>query len=131
VLANMDSNLLALMNVSIHQNPLNEIVAVLISSNIDERNARTIRPSSSDDSKIAIQEVQSANLEALLNNLGGKLIDAVVIRVGQDVVNDATLVRGRAVLTEVLDTPVSELAVSDEINVGDYFLDSRALNMLV
>jgi hypothetical protein len=127
----MDSNLLALMNVSIHQNPLNEIVAVLISSNIDQRNARTIRPRSSDDSKIAIQEVQSANLEALLNNLGGKLIDAVVIRVGQDVVNDATLVRGRAVLTEVLDTPVSELAVSDEINVGDYFLDSRALNMLV
>lgn len=46
VLSNMDGDLLTLVMMSVHQNPLNEIIAVLITSNVDQRNAGTIRMSS-------------------------------------------------------------------------------------
>lgn len=35
VLANMDGDLLSLLLMSVHEDPLNEIVAVLITSNVD------------------------------------------------------------------------------------------------
>lgn len=127
MLANVNGDLLALVMMSIHQDPLNQIVAILIASNVDERNTRSIWTLSSDDSQVAIQELESTNLETLLDNLGSKLINAVVVGIGQDVIDDTTLVRGRAVLAQVLDTPVTELTMSDEIDVRDDFFDGRAL----
>ena len=56
MLANMDSNLLTLVVLGVHQNPLDKVVAVLITSNIDERNTWTIRMGRSDDSEIALEE---------------------------------------------------------------------------
>lgn len=67
--ANVNGNLLTLVVVSIHQDPLDEIVAVLIASDVDEWNARTVWTRSGDDAEVAIQKFQTANLEALLNNL--------------------------------------------------------------
>lgn len=127
MLADVDSDLLALVSMGIHQDPLDQVVAVLIPSNVDERNAGTIWTSSGDDTQILIQELVTANLEAFLNNLGRELINAVVIRVVEDVVDNAALVRRRAVLAEVLDTPVAELTMRNEINVGDHLFDGRAL----
>jgi hypothetical protein len=46
------------------------------------------------------------------------------------VIDDLTLVRRRAVLTEVLDAPVAELTMSDEVNVLDNFVNSGALLFL-
>ena len=93
MLANVDSNLLALVMMSVHQNPLNQVVAVLVSSDVDERDTRAIGASSSDNTKIAIQEIKSTNLQALLNNFRRELVDAVVVRVCEDVVDDTTFVR--------------------------------------
>ncbi len=130
VLADMDRNLLSLMVVGVHQDPLDEVVAVLIASNVNKWNAWTIRMSSGDDSEVAIQKLRTTNLEALLNNLGSKLINAVAVGVGQDVINNATLVWRRAMLAEMLNAPVAELTMSDKVDVGDDFLDSRTLLLL-
>lgn len=126
--ADVYGHLFTLVVMRIHQDPLDEIVAVLVPCNVDEGDARSIWPRGSDDPKISIQEVQSANLEALLDNLGGKLVDAVVIRVRENVVDDTTLVRRRAVFAQVLNTPITKLAVGNKVNVGNDFFDRRALS---
>jgi hypothetical protein len=92
VLADVDCDLLSLMMVGIHQNPLYQIVAVLVTGNINQRNARTIWVGGSDDAKVTPEELNTANLQALLYNLGGKLIDAVVVGIVKDVVDDSALV---------------------------------------
>lgn len=130
MLPDVDGDLLLLVVVSVHQNPLDEVIPILISSDVDKWDARTIRPSGGDDQKILVQEIQTTDLEALLHNFGSKLIDAIVVGVGQDVINDATLVGWRAMLAEMLNTPVAELAMSDKVDVGDDFLDSRSLLVL-
>ena len=127
MLANVNSNLLTLVVVSVHQYPLDQIVAVLVSSNVDERDAGTVWSSRGDDTKVAIQKLQAANLQTLLNNFGSKLIDAVIVRVRKDVVDDATLVGGRPMLAEMLNAPVAKLTMSDEVDVCNDFLDCRAL----
>ena len=82
---------------------------------------------SGNDPEVALKKLNTANLQALLDNLGGKLIDAVAVGIVKDVVNDSTLVWRGAMLAEMLNAPVSELTVSDEINVCNDFLDGRAL----
>jgi hypothetical protein len=131
VLADVNSNLLALVGMSVHQDPLDQIVAILIASDVDERDAGTIRASSRDDSEVAIHEVETANLETFLNHLRGELVDAVIIGVGEDVIHDTTLVRGRAVFTQVLNTPIAELTVSDEVDVDNDFFNSGTLRLSV
>jgi hypothetical protein len=79
VLSDMDGNLLALVMMSVHQDPLNEIIAVLITSNIDEGNAWAVWMSSCDNSKVSIQKLWSTNLETLLNHFGSELIHTVVV----------------------------------------------------
>ena len=93
MLANVDSNLLTLMMMMrVHEDPLNQVVAVLVAGNVNKWDAWTVRTSRSDDSKIAIQEIKTANLEALLNDFRSELINAVAVRVGENVVNDTSLV---------------------------------------
>ena len=94
MLADVNSNLLTLMMMRVHKDPLDEIVAVLVASNVDKWDAWAVWASGGDDSKIAIQKFKTTNLETLLNDLGGELIDAIAIRVGKDVVDDSSLVRG-------------------------------------
>lgn len=86
--------------------------------------------SSGDDSEVAIEELNATNLEALLDDLGSKLIDAVAVGVDQDVIDDTTFVGWRAMLAEMLDAPVTELTMSNEINAGDHFFDCRTLLFL-
>ena len=127
MLADVDCDLLSLMMVGIHQNPLYQIVAVLVTGNINQRNARTIWVCGSDDTKVALEELSTANLQALLYNLGGKLTNAVSVGIAKDVVHDSALVWRGAVLAEMLDTPVSELPVGDEVDVCDDFFNGGAL----
>lgn len=54
MLADVNGNLLTLMMMGIHQDPLDEIVAVLVSSDVDEWNTRTIRTSGGNHTKISI-----------------------------------------------------------------------------
>jgi hypothetical protein len=131
VLADVDCDLLSLMMVGIHQNPLYQIVAILVTGNINQRNARAIWVCGSDDAKVVLEELNTTNLQTLLYNFGGKLIDAVSIGIAEDVVDDSALVWRGAVLAEMLDAPVSELPVGDEIDVCDDFFNGGALEHLL
>lgn len=82
---------------------------------------------SRDNTKVTVHEFDTTDLEALLHDLGSKLVDAVAVSVGKNVVDDTALVRWRAMLAQVLDTPISELAMSYEINAGNDFFNGRAL----
>ena len=46
----------------------------------------------SDDAKVVLEKLNTANLQTLLYNLGGKLIDAVAVGITKDVVDDSALV---------------------------------------
>lgn len=130
MLSYVDGNLLSLLLVGIHKNPLNEIVAVLIASNIDERNSWSLGMSCGNHIQIPIEKLNSANLEAFLDHLRGILVDAVAVSIDEDVVNDTSFVRWSTVLTEMLDAPVAKLSVSNEINVGNDFLNGRSFLLL-
>lgn len=96
--ADVDGDLFSLVMMSIHQNPLNQIVAVLVSRDVNEWYTRTIRMSGGDNSEISLQEFNSANLQTFFDNLRGELIYAVAVGIGKNVVNDTTLVRRRTML---------------------------------
>lgn len=53
---------------------------------------------SSNDSQVALKELETANLQAFLDDFGGKLIDAVAVGIADDVINDSALVWRRAML---------------------------------
>lgn len=82
---------------------------------------------SRNNTKVAVHELDTTDLEALLYNLGSKLVDAVAVSIGENVVDDAALVRWRTMLAQVLDTPIPELAMSNEINACNDFFNGRAL----
>jgi len=82
-----------------------------------------------DDSEISIQEFDPTNLETLLDDFGSKLINAVAVRVGKNVIDDSAPVWRRAMFAEMLDAPITELAMSNEIDACDNFFDSRTLKI--
>ena len=55
------------------------------------------------------------------------MVNTVVVRVCKDVVDNTALVGRRAMLTQMLDAPITELAVGDKVNVGNDFFNRRAL----
>jgi hypothetical protein len=83
----MVGNELTVVISGIHQNPLDEIVSVLITSNcrqsakrqpngpqirvltVNQWHPRAVRTAGADPRKIAVEEFGSTNLEALLHNL--------------------------------------------------------------
>lgn len=82
---------------------------------------------SRNDTEVTIHEFNTADLEAFLHNFGSKLINAVIVGIVENVVDDTALVGWGTMLAQVLDTPIAELTMSDEVDVCDHFLDSRAL----
>lgn len=82
---------------------------------------------SGNDAKVALKELNTTDLQAFLDNFRGKLVDAVAVGIAKDVVNDSALVRWGAVLAEMLNAPVSELPMGNEVDVGNDFLNGRAL----
>lgn len=69
-----------------------------------------------DSIEVATKEVNTTNLKALLNNLRGKLIHAVLRSISDNMVNCAAAISWSTVLADVLNAPVSELAMSNNVN---------------
>lgn len=69
MLSDMDGNLLSLLLMGVHENPLDEVVTVLIASDVDEWNSRSFWVGCCDDIQITVEELNSANLETFLDNL--------------------------------------------------------------
>lgn len=127
MLSNVCSNNLTMLRVALSQNPLNQIIAILIAGNVDQGDTGSIDSSLADAVKVATQEIATSDLEALLNHLGSVLIRTVLSSVSNDVVNGATAVGRGSVLTDMLDAPIAELTVGDDVNIGQNFLDARTL----
>ena len=69
MLADVDGDLLSLLLMSVHQDPLDEVVAVLITSDVDERDSWSIWVRSGDDVEISVKELNASDLETFLNDL--------------------------------------------------------------
>ena len=127
VLANVGSNNLATLGIGVGEDVLNEVVAELVAGNVDKRHTRTVRTSLAHNVEVAVKEFGTADLETFLDNLGSELIHAVLCSVAQDMVDCAVAIRKSTVLTDVLDAPVAELTMSDNINASKDLIDARTL----
>lgn len=127
VLSNMSSHNLPMLRVGVRQDVLDQVVAVLVTGDVDERDAWTVNPALTDAVEVAAEKLRSANLQTLLHYFGGKLIHAVLGGVADDVVNRTAAVRGSSMFADVLNAPVAKLTVSHNVNVCENFLDAGAL----
>lgn len=109
------------------QNVLNEIVAILVAGNIDEWNSRTIKTTFADAIQVATQKLDATYLQTLLDNFRRKLVHAVFRSISNDMINGTTAISRSTMLTNMLDAPISKLAVSDNINACKYLFDTGTL----
>jgi hypothetical protein len=127
VFANVLSNNLTMLRVGVREDVLDEVVSILIARNVNQGNARTIVTTLTNSIEIAGKEVNTTNFEALLNNFGSKLIHAVLRSIANDMVNRPATISGSTVLTDVLNAPITELTVSNNVDAGKNFFNTRAL----
>lgn len=130
MLSDVSSNDFTVLRVGMSKNVLDQVVAVLIACNVDEWDTWTIQTTLTDTIEVAAQEINTSNLEALLNNLGGKLISAVLGGIADDMVNSTAAVGWSTVFADMLDAPVAELAMSDDVNAGKNFLNAWTLMII-
>jgi hypothetical protein len=77
--------------------------------------------------EVPVQELGPADFQTFLNNFRGKLIHAVIHGMVKDMLNRTTLVVRSTMLANVLDAPVTELAMRKEINLCQNFFNRRSL----
>lgn len=123
----MRSHHIAVLSSRVGQNPLDQVVSILVACDVDQRDSGAIHAAFTDPVKVTRKELTSANLQALLNYLGGVLVHAVFSSKANDVVNGSASISRRAMLTDVLNAPVSELSMGDDINVCKNLFNARAL----
>lgn len=69
MLPNVGRDDLPVLRAGVRQDVLNEIVAVLVTGNVNKRDTRAIDSTLANTIQVAAQEVRPANLQALLNHL--------------------------------------------------------------
>lgn len=127
VLPDVTRDHLTVLRVGVRENVLDQVVAVLITGNVDQGDARTIVATLTNSVEVATKEINTTNLQALLDNLGGKLVHAVLGRVANDVVNCTAAISWSAMLADVLNAPVAELSVGNNVDARKNFLDAGSL----
>lgn len=127
MLADVCSDHVSVLGIGMGQDVLNEIIAILVAGNVDQRNARTVETTLADSVKVAAKKLRASDLEAFLNDLGSELIHGVLGGVSNDMINGTAAVRRGTMLADMLDAPVAKLAVRHNIDVGKDFLDAWAL----
>jgi hypothetical protein len=106
------------------ENILNEIVAILITGDIDQWYAWTIWTTLANTVEVSAQKFDSTDLEALLDNLGSKLIHAILGSVANNMVDGAATIGWSAVLANVLDAPIAKLTMSNDVDAGKNLLNA-------
>lgn len=127
MLSNVGRHHLAVLRCSVVKNPLHKIIAILVTRNVNQRNSSPVQAAFTDPVQISTQELAVPNLQTFLHHLGSKLISAVLSGVTNDVINSPATVWRCAMFADVLDTPVSELSMRNDIDVGEDFLNAGAL----
>jgi hypothetical protein len=128
VLSNVGSNSLSMLRGGVVENPLNQVVAILIAGNVNKWDPGSISSAFADTIQVPAQEITTPDLETLLHHFGSELIGAVLSSISNNMINGPAAVRGPTMLTDVLDAPIAELPMSDNVNIGENFLDAGALN---
>jgi len=128
VLSDVSGDNLTVLGSCVGENILDEVVAVLVACNVNERDARAVNSTLANTVKVATEKLRATNLQALLYDLGSELVHAILGGIADDVINSAAPVRRSAVFTDMLDTPVSELAMGHDVDVGQNFLNTGTLN---
>jgi hypothetical protein len=123
----VSSNNFAVLRIALRQNPLDEVVAVLVAGDINQRNARSVNSAFADTIEIATQKITTSNLQEFLNYLGGILIRTVLSSEANDMIDGTAAVGRGTMLADVLNAPVTKLTVSDDVNVGKYLLYTESL----
>lgn len=123
----MGSNHLPMLRSGIVENPLDQVVAVLIAGNVDQGNASAVSTSFTNAVKVTTKEIGAANLQAFLHDLRSELVGAVLGSVANNMVDGATAVWRSTMLADMLNAPVAELTMSDDVNVGKDLLNAGSL----
>jgi hypothetical protein len=127
----MSGNNLAMLRGGVVEDPLYEVIAILITRDVDQRDTCTVTTALTNSVQVTAEKFRTSNLETLLDNLGSELIGAVLGSITNDMVNSPTTVRRSTVFTDVLNAPVTELAMGHNVNIGKNLLDTRTLLKLV
>lgn len=130
MLANVSSNDLAVLRISLCQDPLDQVIAILVAGNIDQWNTGSVDPAFTNSIQVTAQKIPPSDLEAFLNYLGGVLIHTVLGSESNDMVDSSAAVCWGAMLADVLNAPIAKLAVGDDVNIGKDFLDARPLSII-
>lgn len=128
MLPDMSCYYLAMLGSRIVEDPLDQIIAILVAGNINQWNSSAVSATFADTIKVATQKLSASDLETFLDNFGGELIGAVLCRVPNHMVNSSASVGRSTVLAYVLNAPVSKLAMSHDIDVGKDLFNARALD---
>lgn len=127
MLSNVLSNNLTVLRIGMSENILNEIVAVLVTRNVDQWDSRAVESALTDAIKIAAEEINTTNLEAFFDDLRSKLIHAVFGCIANDMINGTTAISWSSMLADVLDAPITELSMGNNINASEDFFNARTL----
>lgn len=94
---------------------------------IDQWHAGTVWSTLTDAFQIPIQKFSATNFETFLNNLRCILVHTVLGSEAKNVIDSATTVRSSTMLADMLNAPVPELTMCDDIDARQNFVDTRAL----
>lgn len=124
---NMGGNDLTMLSSAVCQDVLDEIITELVSSNVDKWHTGTIGTALTDALKITVEKFVASDLEALFDNLGSILVHAVLGCKAEDMINSTATISWSTMFANVLDAPVSELAVRNDVDASENFIDARTL----
>lgn len=129
MLSNMCSNNLTMLGRGVGQNPLDQVIAVLITGDINQGDSRSVHATLTYSVKVTSQKIGTTYLQAFFNDLRSILIHAVFSCVANYVINCSASVGRRAVFADVLNAPIAELSMGNDVNVGQDFFDTRTLGV--
>lgn len=127
MLPDVSSDHISVLGIGMGQDVLNEVIAILVAGNVDQRNAWTVETTLADSVKVTAKKLGTSDLEALLDHLGSELIHGVLCSVTNDMVDGTAAVGRGTVFADMLDAPVAKLAVSHDVDVGKDFFNAWAL----
>lgn len=127
--ADVLSDDLAVLRIGVSENVLNKVIAVLITRNVDQRNAGAVETTLADTVEVATKKINTANLETFLDDLGSELVHAILGSIADDMVNCPAAISWSTVLANVLDTPVAELTVSNDVDASKHLFNTGALTV--
>ena len=131
MLSNMRSHHVAVLWRCVIQNPLDQVITVLVAGNVDKRDSSPVAATLADSIEISAQKIPSANLETLLYHFGSELIGAVLRCVPDYMIDGSASVWRSSVFTDVLNAPVAKLTMGDNVDIGEDFFNAWTLRSTV